>query len=58
MNGDELATGARESATALCDVTSRVAAGPHVPSSLIAAEEHRMDGHPENAACSAPRADQ
>jgi hypothetical protein len=52
MNGDELAAGARESAKALCDVTSRVAAGSRGTSRLITAEEHCMDRHPDNAACS------
>jgi hypothetical protein len=52
MNGDDLAAGARESAKALCDVTSRVAAGSRGTSRLITAEEHRMDSHPDNAACS------
>lgn len=52
MNGDGPVTGARESATALCDVTSRVAAGSRGTSRLITAEEHRMDSHPDNAACS------
>ena len=52
MNGDDLAAGARESATALCDVTSRVAAGSRGTSPLINAQEHRMDSHPDNAACS------
>jgi len=52
MNGDGLVTGARESAKALCDVTSRVAAGSRGTSRLITTEEHRMDSHPDNAACS------
>jgi hypothetical protein len=52
MDGDDLAAGACESAKALCDVTSRVAAGSRGTSRLIAAEEHRMDSHPDNAACS------
>lgn len=58
MNGDDLAAGARESATALCDVTSPVAAGSRGTSRLITAEEHRMDSHPDNAACSELRAAQ
>ena len=58
MNGDGFVTGARESATALCDVTSRVAAGSRGTSPLITAEEHRMDSHPDNAACSELRAGQ
>jgi hypothetical protein len=58
MNGDGLVAGAHESATALCDVTSRVAAGSRGTLRLMTAEEHRMDSHPDSAACSELRAAQ
>jgi hypothetical protein len=53
-----LATGAHEVATAWFDETSLVASGLCASSPPIVAEEHRMDSHPENAACSARRAAQ
>jgi hypothetical protein len=58
MHGDGLVPGARESAKALCDVTSRVAAGSRGTPALFTAEEHRMDSRPDNAACSELRAAQ
>jgi len=58
MNRDGLATGVHEVATAWCDATSRVAAELRATSCLVAAEENRMDSHPDNAAGSAPRAGQ
>lgn len=58
INGDGLVTGAHESATALCDETSRVAAGSRGTLRLMTAEEHRMDSHPDRAACSELRAAQ
>jgi hypothetical protein len=52
MHGDGLVPGAHESAKALCDVTCRVAACSRGTWHLMTAEEHRMDSHPDNAACS------
>jgi hypothetical protein len=56
MNRHGVVTGARESATALCDGTSRVAAGSRGTLRPMTAEEYRMDSRPDSAACSELRA--
>jgi hypothetical protein len=55
-DGDGLVLGAHESAKALCDATSPVAAGSRGTWYLTTDEEHRMDSHPDSAACGELRA--